>query len=607
MPRADVKSLNATVMALKEGVETLAGQRGTGDWRALTPQDDISLSGTSLGIDAVVATGNITAVIDGQTLVLNVPAGGGGVLEVSGTAVSGAVLDFKAVQHFEFEGNAFLDTAHESINILGIINTAPRPTDTISNLKEGGAWVYIEFNAPTGSVPPWVSPGSPLENISDCRLYFSSINSTFSNPVTLTSGGESDCVAQVVTTPATLISNFAGAIASGLAAATIAIPVTTGRVVMAIIDQNVTIPITISSPVAFDTSIVSTMSSGTEPTPTGVLLSADIDFTGELLVTVSSSSSFSAAAYLGVLLGAPVNELATEVTVTVPPLELISGSSIVSSNLWELHAGTNVSVTGSGHLGTISAYSSLLSSGTLVDGSMLGLNITGPGATVTSSGGVGNIFIPGGGGGGGGGGGISFQGLGLLSASETVLIYPVGSAGLILTAGLPGWSGYAVTAPTINPVVITLYKNGTSIGTINWAVAATAPTLTFTSTVTFVNGDVLTGSAQTPANATFADFGVVLVPVAGGGALGSYANETSGRSFNIVYTNTSGSTMKVTGWGYSGSSGFTILVNGVQISYSDVTSNLAPSWNIDVPSGQTYEIASTGSGAYVAGWFEALW
>lgn len=487
-------------------------------------------------------------------------------LGVSGFTGAGDFVDYSTVHAIEFTGNAYL-ADQAAVDILGIINTSPIPEVVIPNMVAGGAWVYIEFNEPI-SPPPWVSLGAPLENINDCRLYYSAINSSFMLPVTLSSGGEGDCVAQVVTSPADLISSFGATMTSGLVTNTISIPVNPGRVVMGIIDQNVRIPITISSTTAFDTSIVSTMSSGTEPNPTGVLLSADIDFTGNLELTVSSSSSFSAPAYMGVLLtGAPGPP--DMVTVVVPPLELISQGSIISENLWEMITGTNITATGAGHTGTLSAFSTLQSAGTVANGQMVALDITGPGAMVSSAGEIGTINIPGvdfsgtnitdiipgpgiggtvtagtvaltntgvlalgtgtgtigigtglslssgilnaTGGGGGGGGGINFGSLVAPTASQTLLVYPVGSSGLTLSAGLPGSSAYAETAPTA-AVTITLYENATAIGTVNWAAGSNDGTITFTAGVAIPSGGVLTAKAQAIPDTAFANFGVVLIP-----------------------------------------------------------------------------------------------
>jgi hypothetical protein len=139
-------------------------------------------------------------------------------------------------------------------------------------------------------------------------------------------------------------------------------------------------------------------------------------------------------------------------------------------------------------------------------GANVSLSGSGDTLTISSSGGSG----------GSGGGGINFGQLAAPTASETFLVYAVGSTGLTLNANLPGFAAYAETAPSSN-VAITLLKNGTSIGTINWAAGVKAGTTSFASTVTFASGDVLTAVYQATADATFANFGVVIVPVSGGG------------------------------------------------------------------------------------------
>lgn len=149
-------------------------------------------------------------------------------------------------------------------------------------------------------------------------------------------------------------------------------------------------------------------------------------------------------------------------------------------------------------------------SGTTVVASGTVLNVTGSGGTLTSVSGVATLNLTGG----SGGGGINFGQLVAPTATQTLLVYPVGSSGLTLSSGLPGSSAYAETAPT-SATVITLLKNGSSIGTVNWAGGAHTGTVTFSSNVTFASGDVLTATAQAVPDATFANFGVVLVPVSG--------------------------------------------------------------------------------------------
>ena len=128
-------------------------------------------------------------------------------------------------------------------------------------------------------------------------------------------------------------------------------------------------------------------------------------------------------------------------------------------------------------------------------------------------------------GGGGGGGGISFGQLAAPTASQTLLVYPVGSGGLTLSTGLPGASAYAETAPTA-AVSLTIYKNGTSIGTINWVAGANAGTFTFSADVTFASGDVLTVGAPGTPDVTFANFGIVLVPISSGSSSSGWTKLT---------------------------------------------------------------------------------
>ena len=53
-------------------------------------------------------------------------------------------------------------------------------------------------------------------------------------------------------------------------------------------------------------------------------------------------------------------------------------------------------------------------------------------------------------------------------------------------------------------------KNGSSIGTINWAASATTATYTFASTITFAAGDILQLVAPATADTTLADIGITI-------------------------------------------------------------------------------------------------
>lgn len=57
----------------------------------------------------------------------------------------------------------------------------------------------------------------------------------------------------------------------------------------------------------------------------------------------------------------------------------------------------------------------------------------------------------------------------------------------------------------------TLNKNGSSIGSVNIAAAATVATFTFSAGVSFAAGDILTVVAPTPQDATLADFFMTLL------------------------------------------------------------------------------------------------
>jgi hypothetical protein len=67
------------------------------------------------------------------------------------------------------------------------------------------------------------------------------------------------------------------------------------------------------------------------------------------------------------------------------------------------------------------------------------------------------------------------------------------------------------TVAATGATTLTLARNGTSIGTVNFAAGATAGTFTFASPVTTAAGDVLTLTNQATADATLANISVSLV------------------------------------------------------------------------------------------------
>jgi hypothetical protein len=86
------------------------------------------------------------------------------------------------------------------------------------------------------------------------------------------------------------------------------------------------------------------------------------------------------------------------------------------------------------------------------------------------------------------------------SSGLTILRF-VADRSLTMPSALAGSKAVSSAAVTTG-AVITLYKNGSSIGTINWAASATSATFTFASAVTLASGDVLTGVVTT-ADPTF--------------------------------------------------------------------------------------------------------
>lgn len=72
------------------------------------------------------------------------------------------------------------------------------------------------------------------------------------------------------------------------------------------------------------------------------------------------------------------------------------------------------------------------------------------------------------------------------------------------SSSMAGVLGVAATAET----VVTVRKNGSSIGTLTWAASGTEATTSVTSDVSFVAGDVLDVVTQSSADDTAADFSI---------------------------------------------------------------------------------------------------
>ena len=95
------------------------------------------------------------------------------------------------------------------------------------------------------------------------------------------------------------------------------------------------------------------------------------------------------------------------------------------------------------------------------------------------------------------------------TANEVLLRYTF-TIGATLPQNATGSDGDAGTAAT-GSTTFTLKKNGSSVGTFNFAASATTPTFTVASPVSFAAGDILTIEGPGTADATLADFNVQLL------------------------------------------------------------------------------------------------
>jgi hypothetical protein len=100
---------------------------------------------------------------------------------------------------------------------------------------------------------------------------------------------------------------------------------------------------------------------------------------------------------------------------------------------------------------------------------------------------------------------------GPMTASEDLFQFVIPYA-IKVSAGAAGSFAKAQTAATA-ATVVTITQNGTSVGTVNWAIGATAGTFTVAADIILAAGDVLVFSAPSAPDATLADVSVTLVGV----------------------------------------------------------------------------------------------
>ncbi|MFC3322151.1 DUF2793 domain-containing protein [Mesorhizobium cantuariense] len=94
--------------------------------------------------------------------------------------------------------------------------------------------------------------------------------------------------------------------------------------------------------------------------------------------------------------------------------------------------------------------------------------------------------------------------------ANEVLAQHIVSRAFSLPAGLTGSHGVAIAAATAS-TVLTIKKNGSSVGTATWAVAGTTPTLAMASLTNFAIGDILTIVAPATPDATLANVSLSLL------------------------------------------------------------------------------------------------
>src|SRR5579859_1229639 len=111
------------------------------------------------------------------------------------------------------------------------------------------------------------------------------------------------------------------------------------------------------------------------------------------------------------------------------------------------------------------------------------------------------------------------------------LYYSQPTRTITMPSGLVGTNAGAITAPT-GDIQVTLKKNGSPIGTINFAAGQIVPTITFSGDVTFTpgglidTGDTFEIDAPATADATFAGFWIDIFATRAGGGGGAGSGPT---------------------------------------------------------------------------------
>lgn len=482
------------------------------------------------------------------------PTGGMNVSGNSAAMNTGTAVTVSSAKDVNFTENVTVYPGYSVRDVLVVYNTQyANPRQPYPVYYTGGQAdlpiIYTEFFGMGVTPPTWFSI-SNTRTVGNLEVWTgvttSGMAKNGSFPAETFDGDGIFCI---ITEPGTISQSMGATLTGGVASDTFSITVNSeGRLYLQAIEANGSEVITLtSSNLEFDTTYEAPYAGSTSPNPsyeTGSLYEADV-VPGTYSITASVSGTMTAPLYIGHVV--TNTETTTGVVIDVPPTRMFnSAGQPVVADLLTLSTGPGIEYTGDNLFSGTVHNTGVLSIGTAAGSIALSSNLTVTNSTLDISGSfgssltnpmttAGDLII-----GGTSGtperlgvgttgqvlgvsngapawlnapnsGGINFGSLPAPTANQTFLVYPVGSSGLTLSAGLPGFAAYAVTAPTA-AVTITLYKNGTSIGTINWAAAANAGTVTFASTVTFVSGDYLTASFQGTTDATFADFGVVLVP-----------------------------------------------------------------------------------------------
>lgn len=272
------------------------------------------LTNDTLSVDFSTVTGSIATLNEAISERQNI-------ITISGTDLdSGALLEYVDVSQISINGNAYLSS---SLGLPVELGVATEQTSMPVTAVSGSAFICFEYDTYTATPPVTVTN---LESIGDCNLFYGTFTTT--DEFTLSTSGDGDTIAAIVTGPQTLSSHFSGNLTTGTIPSILTISVQEPtRLYLAVADRYNNCPVAVNvSSTTIDFERVSTFSTATEPDSTSVIIGMNVPI-GQTLITLTAGAPgfSSSAAYIGIELLGP-EENSKNITLTVPPLLLIDSS-----------------------------------------------------------------------------------------------------------------------------------------------------------------------------------------------------------------------------------------------------------------------------------------